>query len=356
MKHVYQNMNKDAHLSNTRISEFNKLISPKELRKLIPSTDKANKTIIDTREELYRIFNGEDNRFIVISGPCSIHNTEVAIDYAKKLIELKKKYSEKLLIIMRVYFEKPRTIDGWKGLINDPYLNNSYDIQEGLKRARSILIKIADMGLPTATEILDPIVAGYIGQLASWVAIGARTTESQTHRQISSGLSAPVGFKNGTNGNIDIAINAIKTASSSHNFIGVDDTGNCSILRTSGNPYGHLVLRGGDGKPNYHIEDIEECEEKLMAMNLKQCLIIDCSHDNSKKDYKKQKLVVRDIITQKKYGNKSIKGIMLESNIYEGKQTIPVNIKELKYGISITDSCIGWEETELLLNDLFTEF
>jgi len=342
-------------ISNTRIRSFKQLISPDNVREAIPFTDKAEQTIIQGRDDLYGILDGKDNRFIVITGPCSIHNYDSAIEYAKKLNNLRNKYIDKLYILMRVYFEKPRTVDGWKGLIYDPFLNNTFDIEEGIKQSRKILMEIANLGMPTATEILDPVIAAYLGQLASWVAIGARTTESQTHRQMSSGLSAPVGFKNGTNGNIDVAINAIKTASNSHHFIGVDNGGSTSIVETNGNPYAHLVLRGGNGKPNYHIENIEECEQKLQANSLPARMIVDCSHDNSGKNYLKQERVVRDIVLQKKYGNKSIKGIMLESNLFEGNQPIPKNIKELKYGVSVTDSCIGWKVTENILNLMFNE-
>ncbi len=340
-------------ISNNRIQKFEKLISPDEIRKLIPFSDKSANTIINAREELFNILDGKDNRFVIISGPCSIHDYKGAMEYAMRLNKLREKYIDKLYIVMRAYFEKPRTIVGWKGLISDPYLNNTNDIEEGIKKSREILINIADMGLPTATELLDPIIAGYIGQLAAWIAIGARTTESQTHRQMTSGLSAPVGFKNGTNGNVDIAINAIKSTSYPHRFIGVDNTGSCSIVHTSGNPYGHIVLRGGNKKPNYHIEDIEACEQKLKENDLPPNIIVDCSHDNSNKDYRKQKVVVRDLLSQKTHGNKSIKGIMLESNIFEGKQPIPKDITELKYGVSITDGCIGWEETEKIIDNIY---
>ena len=340
--------------SNTRIENFEKLISPKSVRAAIPFLKKSEETIYKGREDLYKILNGNDNRFIIIAGPCSIHDQEAAMEYAEKLNSLRNKYLDKLYIIMRIYFEKPRTIDGWKGLIYDPYLNNTYDINEGLKRARKILIDVSNMGMPTATEILDPITAAYVGQLASWVAIGARTTESQTHRQMTSGLSAPVGFKNSTDGNIEVAINAIKTANKSHHFIGVDDEGNTSVVKTKGNPFGHIVLRGGGGKPNYHIEDIEICENMLQEAHLPERIIVDCSHDNSGKNFAKQKIVVRDILAQKTYGNKSIKGIMLESNLFEGKQIIPADIKELKYGISVTDGCIGWDETEKILQLIYT--
>lgn len=340
-------------LSNNRINSFKKLISPEEVKELIPSTEKAKASIRKSRKEIIDILEGKDKRFIVIAGPCSIHDYDVAMEYAHKINELREKYSDKLYIMMRTYFEKPRTIGGWKGLINDPLLNNTYDINEGLKLSRKILVDIADLELPTATEILDPIVAGYIAQLTSWIAIGARTTESQTHRQMTSGLSAPVGFKNSTNGDLDVAINAIRSTAQSHNFIGIDNKGNCSILQTAGNPYGHIVLRGGNGKPNYHLEDIEACEEKLTEVGLKPQIIVDCSHENSRKDFSKQKIVVRDIMMQKKFGNKSILGIMLESNLNEGQQSIPENPKDLKHGISVTDSCIGWEETESVLKDIY---
>lgn len=340
--------------SNTRIKNFKKLISPREVRAMIPFPENSEETIVGAREELYKILNHEDDRFIVIAGPCSIHDKEIALEYARRLNVLREKYREKLFIIMRIYFEKPRTIDGWKGWIYDPDINNTYDIEEGIKRSRDLLLKVTAMGLPVATEILDPIIAAYIGQLASWVAIGARTTESQTHRQMSSGLSAPVGFKNSTDGNIEVAVNAIRTAMNSHNFIGIDDEGNSSVIQTSGNPYGHIVLRGGGGKPNYHIEDIEECEKKLAALNLPMRIIVDCSHDNSGKNHKRQKLVVRDVLLQKQDGNQSIRGIMLESNLFEGKQSIPADLTQLKYGVSITDACVGWKETEKLLHSLYT--
>lgn len=342
-------------INNNRINSFTKLISPKEIREQINLPEEHYNTIINGREDICKILSDEDDRFLIITGPCSIHDYDAAMEYAKRLKVLRDKYKDKLYIVLRIYFEKPRTIVGWKGLINDPNLNNTNDLEEGLLRARKILIDTAKLGIPTATEILDPIIAAYLGQLVSWVAIGARTTESQTHRQMTSGLSAPVGFKNGTNGNLDIAINAIKSAAAPHNFIGIDDEGFASVINTKGNPFGHIVLRGGEGKPNYKKEDIEICENKLQKVDLKDKIIVDCSHDNSNKDYTKQNIVVKDILNQKESGNKSIIGIMLESNINEGKQAIPYNLEELKYGVSVTDGCIGWEETEELIEMIYNK-
>lgn len=340
-------------ISNIRVKSFKRLIPTKQLRDKVTETSSSNSTTFIGRKEIFDILDGKDDRFVVITGPCSIHDLDLAKDYATRLLNLRKKYESKLCLVMRVYFEKPRTTTGWKGLINDPHLNGSYDIETGLVNARKLLVDIADMGVPTATELLDPIIAAYIGELVSWVAIGARTTESQTHRQMASGLSAPVGFKNGTDGNLDIAINAMESAAASHNFVGVDDDGQVSVLETTGNPYTHLVLRGGGGKPNYHIEDIEEAEEKLKKRNFVPRIMVDCSHENSSKDHLKQILAVRDIVAQKKFGNKSIFGVMLESNINEGNQKLPEDLSQLKYGVSITDKCINWEETEKVLALLY---
>lgn len=340
-------------ISNIRVKSFTKLITTKALREKAPEKDRANLTTYKGRQEIFDILDGKDNRFVVITGPCSIHDVTAAKDYALRLLRLREKFSDKLCLVMRVYFEKPRTTIGWKGMINDPYLNGSNKVEDGLLMARQLLIDIAEMGVPTATELLDPIVAAYIGELVSWVAIGARTTESQTHRQMASGLSAPVGFKNGTDGNLDIAINAMESAAAAHSFVGVDDDGMVSILETTGNPYTHLVLRGGSGKANYHIEDIEEAEAKLIKRNFTPRIMVDCSHENSNKDHMKQILAIRDIIAQKKFGNKSIFGLMLESNINEGNQKLPADLSQLKYGVSLTDKCISWEETEKALSLLY---
>lgn len=337
---------------NIRIKKFTKLISPREIRTEIPASETAIATITKGRSDFCKILQGKEKRFVVIVGPCSIHDPKSAIEYAKKLKKLQPLLSDKLFIMMRVYFEKPRTTTGWKGLISDPYLDESYNMEAGTKLTRKILIEIAELGIPVATELLDPITAAYIAELVSWVAIGARTTESQTHRQMTSGLSTPVGFKNNSDGNLDVAVHAMMSAKTSHNFLGIDNDGHCAIIETEGNPDAHIVLRGGAGRPNYHIEDVTECEKKLKAKNFTPRIMIDCSHENSGKDPTKQKLVIRDMLAQKQMGNQSIFGIMLESNLIEGRQDIPKSKKNLKYGVSITDACIGWEETEKLLKDI----
>lgn len=343
-----------SNISNTRIEKFTKLISPAEIRKIMPLSDLASATILEEREAFRRILKGEDDRFVVITGPCSIHDKQAALEYAQRLKKLSERLSDKLFILMRVYFEKPRTTVGWKGLINDPFLNESYMIEEGLKQARELLISINESGLGTATELLDPIISAYIAELVSWVAIGARTTESQTHRQMASGLSVPVGFKNNSDGNLDVAVNAMQSAVSNHNFLGVDDEGHSCIIETKGNEDVHIVLRGGKGKPNYHMEDIEDCEKKLSSAGFVPRIMVDCSHENSGKKHERQKIVVKDIIAQRQMGNKSIFGLMLESNLFEGAQkAVPGSKDQLQYGISITDACIGWDETEELIGELY---
>jgi len=339
-------------LDNVRIESFTKLISPQKIREEIPISDKSIESIYQGRYGFNNILDEKDDRFVVIVGPCSIHDHKSALEYANKISELNKQIGDKILLMMRVYFEKPRTTVGWKGLINDPFINDSNDVEEGTKLARRILIDIAELGVPAATELLDPFTAAYLGELVSWVAIGARTTESQTHRQMASGLSAPVGFKNNCDGNLDVAVNAMQSAISSHSFLGVDDDGSCSIIKTGGNSNVHIILRGGGGKPNYHMEHIKECEDKLNSKGFTPRIMIDCSHENSGKNYENQSIVLQDVISQKTRGNKSIFGVMIESNINEGQQKITDNIDDLEYGISITDSCIGWEETEKLLNQL----
>lgn len=349
------------NISNTRIEEFIRLISPAEIRANDPLSDNAAGMIVNGRDQFRRILKGEDGRFVVIAGPCSIHDEKAAIEYAGKLKKLSDEVSDKLFVMMRVYFEKPRTTVGWKGLISDPTMDDSHRMEDGLKQARSILIALNELGLPTATELLDPIISAYIAELVSWVAIGARTTESQTHRQMASGLSAPVGFKNNSDGNLDVAVNAMQSAGSSHSFLGIDDAGNSCVLVTKGNEDVHIVLRGGKGKPNYHMEDIEECEKKLVAAGFAPRIMIDCSHENSGKNHERQKIVIKDVIAQKQMGNKSIFGLMLESNLFEGAQKMVPGMKDgeagsagsLQYGVSITDACIGWDETERLVRELY---
>ncbi len=337
---------------NIGIESFTKLIPPAQIRQEIPISNTAEQTILQGRHDFCDILNDNNNRLAIIIGPCSIHAPKAAIEYAQKLKALSDQLSDKLFIIMRAYFEKPRTTVGWKGLINDPHLNNTFDVEEGTKLARKILIEIAELRLPTATEFLDPITAAYVAELVCWGAIGARTTESQTHRQMASGLSAPIGFKNNSDGNLDVAVNAMQSAKSPHSFLGINDEGECSIVRTKGTPNTHIILRGGNGQSNYDAKTVKLCEEKLTAKGFNPKIMIDCSHENSGKDHTKQKLVIENIIAQKKAGNTSIFGIMMESNLHEGKQSMTENITDLKYGVSITDACIGWEETESILHQL----
>ena len=299
------------------------------------------------------IINGKDKRQLMIDGPCSIHDVSAAMEYARKLQKLQQKYSDKLFIVMRVYFEKPRTTIGWKGLINDPDIDSSYNIEKGIKTARKLLRDIALMGLPAGTEMLDTIIPQYISDLVSWTSIGARTTESQPHRVMASGLSMPVGFKNGTDGNPDIAINAMEASKHQHSFIGIDKKGKLAVVRTAGNQWGHLIHRGGKNHPNYDQASISDSSQKLENSNLNTGILVDCSHDNSGKKHDNQPKVVEDVISQIKSGKSPIIGMMVESNLFEGNQKIPKNLSELKYGTSITDACIGWETTESLLNQIY---
>lgn len=334
---------------NTHIETSRTLITPDEIKSKLPLTDLAEQTVLESRQELEAILNFEDNRKFIVVGPCSIHDLKAAEEYAGRLKILADRVKDKLLLIMRVYFEKPRTTVGWKGLINDPDMDDSFHIEKGLLIARSLLIKLAELGLPTATEALDPIVPQYIGELVSWSAIGARTTESQTHREMASGLSMPVGFKNGTDGSVKVALNALQSARIPHNFLGIDQKGQVSIFKTKGNAYGHIILRGGDKQPNFDAANVKIAEEKLKEAKLPPRIVVDCSHGNSNKDYKLQASVFESIIQQILDGNTSIVGMMLESNLTEGSQPIPSNLEQLKYGVSVTDKCINWEETEKII-------
>ncbi|MDB5078501.1 MAG: phospho-2-dehydro-3-deoxyheptonate aldolase [Chloroflexi bacterium] len=325
------------------------LISPNELKRRIPMTDNALETVINSRNTVRAILENQDPRLFVVVGPCSIHDEKAGVEYALRLRELADKVSESMFIIMRVYFEKPRTTIGWKGYINDPYMDDSFKIQDGLMMARRFLLKCAEIGLPAGTEALDPITPPYLSELVSWSAIGARTTESQTHREMSSGLSMPVGFKNGTDGSIQVALDAMKSALSAHSFLGINQEGQTALIRTRGNRYGHIVLRGGSGRPNYDSVSVRLTEQALAKENLPRNIVIDCSHANSFKDHNLQPLVVDDVANQINYGTKSIVGLMLESNLYEGNQAIPKDLKELRYGVSVTDKCMSWERTERLL-------
>jgi 3-deoxy-7-phosphoheptulonate synthase len=296
-----------------------------------------------------RILRLADPRLLVVVGPCSIHDEKAALEYAARLNALRQQLSDRMEIVMRVYFEKPRTTIGWKGLINDPHLDGSHDIEAGLKIARRLLLTITNLGLPTATEFLDPVVPQYIADLVTWAAIGARTTESQTHREMASGISAPVGFKNATDGSLQIAIDALGAARSPHSFLGMDADGITSIVRTTGNPDGHIVLRGGRSRPNYDAESIREAEAALKRNGLPAVLMVDCSHANSAKQHARQEDVWRSVIEQRLTGTRSLIGMMVESNLHEGSQPFPRPVNELQYGVSITDACLNWETTERML-------
>tara|TARA_B100001094_G_scaffold41293_1_gene35976 strand:- start:2984 stop:4045 length:1062 start_codon:yes stop_codon:yes gene_type:complete len=333
-----------------KISSMKELISPSDLIKQLPMTDKAINTVVETRSDIINILNGKDERLILVVGPCSIHDVDAAHEYAEKLLKIKKKVEKNILIIMRVYFEKPRTVIGWKGLINDPDLDNSFNINKGIKIARKLLINLAESGIPAGHEYLDLISPQYISDVICWGAIGARTTESQSHRELASGLSCPVGFKNGTDGGIQIAIDAIKAASKAHNFLSVTKEGKSAIFSTSGNIDCHIILRGGK-KINYQKVDITNVSESLIKNKLSNNIMIDASHANSQKDHTKQRLVIEDISNQISEGNNSICGVMLESNLVAGRQDIGIK-STLVYGQSITDACIGWSETEELIDML----
>jgi len=339
-------------IENVNLASQDVLISPADLKALMPISAAAKKTILEGRKTVNNILARKDHRLILVIGPCSIHDVDAAMDYARRLKVLADKVSDSILVVMRVYFEKPRTTVGWKGLINDPHLNGSFQIEEGLKIGRKLLLDISELGLPTATEALDPISPQYLHDLISWSAIGARTTESQTHREMASGLSCAVGFKNGTDGNLTVAINALQSVSSSHHFLGINGDGQVAVIRTKGNPHGHVVLRGGGGKPNYDSVNITLCEQALRDGKVAENIMVDCSHENSNKNHELQPLVLENITNQIIDGNNSITGLMIESNIGAGNQKINEDRSKMEYGISITDKCIDWETTERILLDM----
>ena len=338
-------------IDNLNIVSQELLLTPQEIKTRLPLSEAAIQAVGHGRKVLQRILDRQDPRLFVVVGPCSIHDIDAAHEYAQRLKQLADEIGDILYLVMRVYFEKPRTTTGWKGLINDPYLNDSFEIEDGLQKARKLLLHLNEIGLPCATEALDPISPQYLSDLISWYAIGARTTESQTHREMASGLSAPVGFKNGTDGGLDVAINAMLSVSQSHSFLGIDRNGRCAITRTQGNRYGHVVLRGGNGKPNYDSVTIALCEQQLAAKKLPANIVVDCSHANSNKDPGLQPLVLKDCVHQILEGNQSIVGAMLESHLHWGNQSIPANLSALKYGVSITDACIDWDTTEQTLRE-----
>ncbi|MEZ5584975.1 MAG: 3-deoxy-7-phosphoheptulonate synthase [Candidatus Competibacteraceae bacterium] len=338
---------------NVNVVSQEVMMTPEAIKQRLPLTDKAAQTVLSARQTLQRILDRQDPRLFVVVGPCSIHDLEAARDYAQRLKSLAEAVDDTLFIIMRVYFEKPRTTTGWKGLINDPQMNDSFQIEAGLEQARALLLELAEMGLPTGTEALDPICPQYLSDLISWTAIGARTTESQTHREIASGLSTPVGFKNGTDGSLKVAINALQSASKPHSFLGINGQGQCAVIRTAGNHYGHIVLRGGT-QPNYDSVAVALCEKELVAAKLPANIVVDCSHSNSNKDPSLQPLVMNDIVHQIIEGNRSIVGVMIESNIEAGNQPIPADLSQLKYGVSVTDACVGWNTTEKMIRSART--
>jgi 3-deoxy-7-phosphoheptulonate synthase len=344
-------------MSNTRLDDLNiasneALLTPQDLKKQLPLEGAALESVQSARQTIFDILDRKDPRIFVVIGPCSIHDVDAALEYAGRLKKLAEKVQDTLYLVMRVYFEKPRTSVGWKGLVNDPYMDDTFKIEEGLFKGRKLLLDIASMGLPTSTEALDPISPQYLQDIIAWSAIGARTTESQTHREMSSGLSSAVGFKNGTDGGLTVAINAMQSVSSPHRFLGINGQGQVSVVTTKGNPYAHVVLRGGASGPNYDSVHVAQCETALQNGKVSSNIMIDCSHANSNKDPTIQSLVLKDVTHQILEGNESIIGVMLESNINFGNQSIPKDLSELKYGVSVTDACIDWEETEKSITEM----
>lgn len=341
-----------AVTENLNITSNEALITPFQLKSDLPLQGAASESVQKARKTIFDILDRKDPRLFVVVGPCSIHDTKSAIDYACRLKALAEKVEDTLYLVMRVYFEKPRTSIGWKGLINDPYLDDSFKIEDGLRKGRKLLLEIAEIGLPTSTEALDPISPQYLQDIIAWSAIGARTTESQTHREMSSGLSSAIGFKNGTDGGLTVAVNAMQSVSNPHRFLGINEQGQVSVVTTKGNPYAHVVLRGGSNGPNYDSVHIAQCEQALRDGRVSTNIMIDCSHANSSKDPKVQPLVLKDVTHQILEGNKSIIGVMLESHINAGNQAIPQDLSKLKYGVSVTDACIDWDTTEKIILEM----
>jgi 3-deoxy-7-phosphoheptulonate synthase len=345
-------MNELKKILNVNIAGFDELITPNQIKKKVPVTEKAMQNVLVSRQVIENILDGRDDRLFFVVGPCSIHDPKAAFDYAERLKTLAKKVEDKFFLLMRVYFEKPRTTVGWKGLINDPHLDDSFHIEHGLKIARELLVKINELGLACATETLDPITPQYHAELITWTAIGARTSESQTHREISSGLSMPVGFKNNADGNIQVAINAMKSTNMPHHFLGINEDGKVCKFSTRGNPYAHIILRGGKSKTNYDSESIGTCLTELKKNKLRQKIVVDCSHGNSQKDHFLQEKVLQDITNQIFDGNKAITGCMIESHLKAGNQAL-THAQSLKYGVSITDACVDWDNTERMILEAY---
>lgn len=340
-----------SNIDNINVTAFDAMPTPEEILQRLPLSASAEKTITEGREILRNILERKDHRLFVVVGPCSIHDPIAGLDYARRLKALADEVGDTLQLIMRVYFEKPRTTVGWKGYINDPFMDDSFRVDVGMEKARQFLLDVSELGLPTGTEALDPISPQYYGDLITWTAIGARTTESQTHREMSSGLSTPVGFKNGTSGDLSVAINAILSASKPHSFLGINGQGRVAVVRTKGNAHGHVVLRGGDGRPNYDTVSVALAEQSLLKGKLPANIVVDCSHANSYKKPELQPLVMADVVNQIRLGNKSLVGVMIESNIEAGNQSIPSDLSQLKYGCSVTDACVDWDATEKMIRD-----
>lgn len=337
--------------NNLKVTSVSPIIAPEELKQVFPLSEKSAEFVTQSRAAIQNILWNRDPRLMAVVGPCSIHDPEAAIDYARRLAKLSKEIDDQIMVVMRVYFEKPRTTVGWKGLINDPELNGTHQISKGLGVARRLLCKINDLGLPVATEMLDPITPQYMADLLCWGAIGARTTESQVHREMASGLSFPVGFKNGTDGNLQIAIDAMGAACHSHSFLGINYEGRISIVKTTGNADVHIVLRGGNDQPNYEAADIAQVMEKLEKANIETSIMVDCSHANSRKDHTRQEAVMNDVLDQVSAGNGKIGSLMIESFLEEGNQKMAEKLEDLAYGVSITDKCVNWETTERMLRN-----
>lgn len=343
---------REEQIENINVKSAEVLITPDELKRDLPLSDKAADTVMQGRQAIRNILDGKDHRLFIVVGPCSIHDTKAAMEYAGRLRQLADELSDTLCLVMRVYFEKPRTTVGWKGLINDPHMDDTFCIEKGLHIGRRLLQDINELGLPAATEALDPISPQYLHDLIAWSAIGARTTESQTHREMSSGLSSPVGFKNGTDGGLTVAINALHSVASPHSFLGINREGRAAIINTRGNPYAHVVLRGGNGKPNYDSVSVALAERELKKAKVSNNIMIDTSHANSNKDASLQPLVIENVTNQILEGNRSITSLMIESHLHFGNQSIPKDLSQLKYGVSVTDGCISWETTEQALRQM----
>ena len=341
----------EERIDNVNVATIEPLLTPEELHERLPLSAAAEASVRRGRHAIEDILDGRDHRLIVVVGPCSILDPPAGMDYARRLKALAEDLAGELLIVMRAYFEKPRTTTGWKGLINDPHMDDSFDIAEGLAIARRLLLDINELGLPAGTEALDPISPQYLSDLIAWSAIGARTTESQTHREMASGLSTPVGFKNGTDGSLGVAVNSLLSVSTPHSFLGIDPAGRVAVVRTTGNRYGHVVLRGGTRGPNFDAAHVAQVESELAGKGLRASIMIDCSHANSTKDPNRQPAVMEDVVNQILAGNRSIIGVMIESHLHGGNQAIPADHKALRYGVSVTDACLDWDATGQMLRE-----